>query len=103
VETHKSPTLRPLLIPAAVTTPASPPGIRTSLQSHALRTREIKTELTPPNRFEKLAGMRFVYATTITDGVREFVERGAKPEGSHEAAQMQWELAQLAGAPVMYP
>jgi hypothetical protein len=25
------------------------------------------------------------------------------PEGSHEAAQMQWELEQLAGAPVMYP
>ena len=55
-----------------------------------MRTREIKTELTPPNRFEKLAGMRFVYATTMTDGVREFVGRGATPEGSHEAAQMQW-------------
>jgi hypothetical protein len=68
-----------------------------------MRTPEIKTELTPPNLFERLAGMRFVYATTLTDGVREFVGRGATPEGSHEAAQMQWELAQLAGAPVMYP
>lgn len=44
--------------------------------------------------------MRFVYATTISDGVREFVGRGATPEGSYEAAQMHWELAR---APVMYP
>jgi hypothetical protein len=68
-----------------------------------MRTPDIKTRLTPPNLFERLAGMRFVYATTITDGVREFVGRGSTPEGSHEAAQMQWELAQLAGAAVMYP
>ena len=64
---------------------------------------EIKTELTPPNMFEKLAGMRVVYATTITDGSSEFVGRGATPESSHEAAQMQWELAQLSRAAVMYP
>jgi hypothetical protein len=31
-----------------------------------MRTPEIKTELTPPNLFERLAGMRFVYATTIS-------------------------------------
>jgi hypothetical protein len=51
---------------------------------------EIKTELTPPNVFERLAGMRFVYATTIADDVREVVGRGPTPEASHEAAQTQW-------------
>jgi hypothetical protein len=56
---------------------------------------EIKTGLTPPNIFERLAGMRFVYATTISDDVREVVGRGPTPEASHEAAQMQWELARL--------
>jgi hypothetical protein len=29
-----------------------------------MHTLVIKTELTPPNAFERLAGMRFVYATT---------------------------------------
>jgi len=66
-------------------------------------TPEIKTELTPPNMFERFAGLRFVYATTITDGLSEFVGRGATPESSHEAAQMQWELAHLSRAAVMYP
>jgi hypothetical protein len=39
--------------------------------------------------------MRFVYATTIADDVCEVVGRGPTPEASHEAAQTQWELAQL--------
>jgi hypothetical protein len=30
-----------------------------------MRTPEIKTQLTPPNLFEKLAGMRHAYETTI--------------------------------------
>jgi hypothetical protein len=30
-----------------------------------MRTPEIKTQLTPPNLFEKLAGMRYAYETTI--------------------------------------
>jgi hypothetical protein len=56
---------------------------------------EIKTHLTPPNVFEKLAGMRHVYKTTIGDGVSEVVGRGPTPEASHEAAQAAWELEQL--------
>jgi hypothetical protein len=60
-----------------------------------MRTHEIKTQLTPPNRFEKLAGVRHAYETTIGDGVSEVVGRGPTPEASHEAQQAEWELAQL--------
>ena len=87
-------------------TPANPPRIRTSLQGHAMRTPEIKTQLTPPNHFEKLAGMHHAYETTIGDGVSEVVGRGPTPEVSHEAARAQWELAQLfdyGNSAAMYP
>jgi hypothetical protein len=73
--------------------PLGPPMRRMLLSMQ--NTPEIKTELTPPNVFERLAGMRFVYATTIADDVCEVVGRGPTPEASHEAAQTQWELAQL--------
>ena len=71
-----------------------------------MRNPEIKTQLTPPNLFEKLAGMRHVYKTTIGDGVSEVVGRGPTPEASHEAAQLQWDLAQLCdyrNSAAMYP
>ena len=58
-------------------------------------TTEITTQLTTPNIFERLAGMRFVYSTTISDELREVVGRGPTPEASHEAAQLQWDLAHL--------
>ena len=65
---------------------------------------EITTELTPTNFFERLAGMRFAYRTTITDGMTEVVGRGATPEASHEEAQTQWDFAHLASnAAVMFP
>jgi hypothetical protein len=64
---------------------------------------EIKTDLVPPNLFERLAGMRVAYVTTFTNEVREVLGRGPTPEASHEAAQTRWELAQLAGTSVMYP
>jgi len=65
-----------------------------------MRTPEITTQLTPANFFEKFAGMRHVYETTIDDGVNKIddgvikvVGRGPSPEASHEAAQAEWELA----------
>lgn len=58
-----------------------------------MRTPEITTQLTPANFFEKFAGMRHVYETTIDDGVNKVVGRGPSPEASHEAAQAEWELA----------
>jgi hypothetical protein len=67
-----------------------------------MSTPEIKTELTPPNLFERIAGMRFAYTTTISDGMREVAGRGPTREASHEAAQMQWELEET-GTGVMYP
>ena len=60
-----------------------------------MRTPEITTQLTPANSLEKLAGMRHAYEITIDDGVSEVVGRGPSPEASHEAAQAEWELAQL--------
>jgi hypothetical protein len=60
-----------------------------------MRIPEITTQLTPANSLEKLAGMRHAYETTIDDGVSEVVGRGPSPEASHEAAQAEWELAQL--------
>ncbi len=66
-----------------------------------MRTLEIKMKLTPPNLFERLAGMCFAYESTITDGEIEVVGRGPTPEASHEAAHMQLEFAQLQSA-VMY-
>ena len=66
-----------------------------------MRTPEIKTQLTPANFFEKLAGMRHAYETTS-----EVVGRGPTPEASHEAAQLQWDLAQLfdySSSAAMYP
>jgi hypothetical protein len=68
-----------------------------------MRTLEIKMKLTPPNLFERFAGMGFAYETTITDGEIEVVGRGPTPEASHEAAHMQLEFAQLASAAVMFP
>jgi len=71
-----------------------------------MHTPEIKTQLTPPNFFEKLAGMRHAYETTIGDGVSEVVGRGPTPEASHEAAQANWDLAQLfdyGNSAAMYP
>ena len=56
---------------------------------------EINTKLTTANSLEKLAGMHHAYETTIDDGVSEVVGRGPTPEASHEAAQAEWELAQL--------
>jgi len=38
--------------------------------------------------------MRFIYATTITDGGREAIGRSPTPEASHEAAHLWWDLAQ---------
>jgi hypothetical protein len=68
-----------------------------------MRTLEIRMEHASPNLFERFAGMRVVYATTISDGALEVVGRGPTPEVSHEAAHTQWEFAQLADAAVMYP
>jgi hypothetical protein len=70
-----------------------------------MRTPEIKTQLTPPNLFEKLAGMRHAYETMIGDGVSEVVGRGPTPEASHEAAQAEWDLAQPCdfNSTTMYP
>jgi hypothetical protein len=72
----------------------------------SMRNPEINTQLTPPNLLEKLAGMRHAYETTIGDGVSEVVGRGPTPESSHEAAQAEWELAQLfdyGNSAAMYP
>ena len=64
----------------------------------------ITTELTPTNFFERLAGMRFAYRTTITDGAVEVVGRGSTPEASHEEAQTQSEFAQLvSNTATMFP
>jgi hypothetical protein len=70
-----------------------------------VRTPEIKTQLTPLNLLEKLAGMRHAYETTIGDGVSKVVGRGPTPEASHEAAQAEWDLAQLCdfNSTAMYP
>jgi len=81
VATRQPPlTLRPLLIPAVVTTPVNRPRIRNSLQGRGMRTLEIKMKLTPPNLFERFAGMGFAYETTITDGEIEVIGRGPTPE-----------------------
>jgi hypothetical protein len=61
-----------------------------------MRTLEIKMKLTPPNLFERFAGMGFAYEI-------EVVGRGPTPEASHEAAHMQLEFAQVASAAVMFP
>jgi hypothetical protein len=103
VETRKPPLTLPLLITAAVATPENPPGIRTNLQGRAMRTLEVKMQLTPPNLFERFAGVRCAYETKITDGEFEVVGRGPTPEASHKAAHMKWEFVQLAAAAVMYP
>jgi hypothetical protein len=55
-------------------------AIRRMLRS--MRNPEINTKLTTSNSLEKLAGMHHAYETT-------------PPEASHEAAQAEWELAQL--------
>ncbi|MGB6438432.1 MAG: hypothetical protein WBE89_03675 [Methyloceanibacter sp.] len=68
-------------------------AIRRMLRS--MRNPEINTKLTTSNSLEKLAGMHHAYETTIDDGVSEVVGRGPTPEASHEAAQAEWELAQL--------
>jgi hypothetical protein len=50
--------------------------------------------------------MHHAYKTTIGDGVSEVVGRGPTPEASHEAAQLQWDLAQLCdyrNSAAMYP
>jgi hypothetical protein len=60
-----------------------------------MRNIEITTQLSPPNLFERLAGMRYACETRISDGELEVVGRGPTPEASHEAAQLQWDLAQL--------
>jgi hypothetical protein len=72
----------------------------------SMRNPEINTQLTSPNLLEKLAGMRHAYETTIGDGVSEVIGRGPTPEASHEAAQAEWELAQLfdyGNSAAMYP
>jgi hypothetical protein len=74
----------------------------------SMRNPEITTQLMPPNLLEKLAGMRHAYETTIGDGVSEVevIGRGPTPEASHEAAQAEWELAQLfdyGNSAAMYP
>ena len=88
----------PHLIPARMTARTAPARIETRVTSgfrnRAMRTREIKTQLIPPNLFERLVGMRFIYATTITDGVSEVIGRGPTPEASREAAHLWWDLAQ---------
>lgn len=68
-----------------------------------MRTLEIKMQLTPPNLFERLAGVRCAYETTITDGELEVVGRGRTPKASHEAAHVQLEFARFASAAVMFP
>ena len=55
----------------------------------SMRNHEIKTQLTQPNFFEKHAGMRQAYETTICDGVSEVVGRGQTSQASHEAAQVE--------------
>ena len=53
-----------------------------------MRTLEIKMQLTPPNLFERFAGVRCGFETMITDGQLELVGRGPTPEASHEAAHI---------------
>ena len=45
-----------------------------------MRTPEITTQLTPANFFEKFAGMRHVYETTIDDGVSKVVGRAVSAQ-----------------------
>jgi hypothetical protein len=56
-----------------------------------MRTPEITTQLTPANFFEKFAGMRHVYETTIDDGVSKVVGCGPSSEasGSHPIPNFQ--------------
>src|SRR6516162_2709884 len=49
-----------------------------------MRTLEIKMQLTPPNLFERFAGVRCGFETTITDWQLEVVGRGPTPEAAHE-------------------
>ena len=44
---------------------------------------EITTKLIPTNFFERFAGMRFAYRTTITDGDIEVNGRGPTPQDAH--------------------
>ena len=64
---------------------------------------EIRMELISPNLLERFAGIRVVYATTITDGTLEVIGRGPTPESAHEAAHTQSEYARFAETAVMYP
>jgi hypothetical protein len=69
----------------------------------AMQNPEITTELTPTNFFERVAGVRFAYRTTITDGDIEVTGRGPTPEDSHEAAQLEWDLSRPISSMVMFP
>jgi hypothetical protein len=64
---------------------------------------EITTKLTPPNLFERLAGIGVAYLTTISDGVRQVTGRGPTPQDAHEAAQSEWELAHQPNSATMFP
>ena len=68
-----------------------------------MKTLEVITQLISASVFERFAGMRIAYKTTISDGNTEVVGRGATPEQSHEAAQDLWELANFSASAAMFP
>ena len=68
-----------------------------------MKTLEIITQLISASVFERFAGMRFAYKTTISDGTTEVVGRGPTPEQSHEAAQELWESANFSACAAMLP
>ena len=86
---------------AAAKRPPLRPGPCCSLTG--MQNPEITTKLIPTNFFERFAGMRFAYRTTITDGDIEVNGRGPTPQDAHEAAQLEWELAHPITNLVMYP
>jgi hypothetical protein len=69
----------------------------------AMQNHEITTKLTPPNLFERLAGIGAAYLTTISDGARQVTGQGPTPQDAHEAAQSEWELAHQPNSAMMFP
>ena len=69
----------------------------------SMKTPAITTQLISASMFERFAGMRFAYKTTMSDDATEVVGRGPTPEASHEAAQDLWHTARLGRSAVMFP
>jgi len=88
--------------------PAGPPSPKGQPSTHggklpAMQNHEITTKLTPPNLFERLAGIGVAYLTTISDGARQVTGQGPTPQDAHEAAQSEWELAHQPNSAMMFP